>query len=333
MSAEDRAFLEKVMKEGIINEGERMQEILKLVTETMETWKKEQWAEGEAVEETVGLLQEVRDIVEQIDYARAFAALKGLPFLLGCAQERERVPPQVRATCLGILSTMIQNNPPIQKEFLEIGAIRTLSEVYFQEEEEATTKDVDGKIRVRLIQALSASVRSHDLAEGVFCQTEQAVSLLASGLGVGRDDTTPLALRRRSLFLLRALVTSDSSDRARMHRFAGCLVFVFDTFLTANQDDQLREMTLSLLQQVLEQKKCVNMVLHRKNSLVSLGVERVAALRALTGENREYAAVELDHWETIMVLLARAVPDEAEEAAVDPVLPADASASEQTLSG
>jgi hsp70-interacting protein len=330
MSPEDRAFLEKVMKEGIINEGERMKEILKTVTDTMETWKKEQWTEGEAVEGTVQLLLEVRDIVEQIDYARAFASMKGLPFLLGCAQERQRVPPQVRSTCLGILSTMIQNNPPIQKEFLELGAIRTLSEVYFLEEAEATTNDVDGKMRVRLIQALSASVRSHDLAEAVFCQTEQAVSLLASGLGVDRDDTTPLALRQRSLFLLRALVTSDSSDRARMHRFAGCLVFVFDTFLRATQDDQLREMTLSLLQQVLEQKKCVNMVLHRKNGLVSLGVERVAALRALTGKDREYAAVELDHWETIMVLLARAVPDEAEGVDIGLSPPADVTASKQT---
>lgn len=306
MSAEDKAFLELVMKEGIINEGDRMREILKTVTDTLTKWKSTPWTDSEA-EETEDLLQELRDIVEQIDYARAFAGMRGLPFLLGCAQEREHVAPSTRMLALGILATMASNNPPVQKELLELGAIRTLSEVYFAEEEDSEPSDSNGKKRARIMQALSAIIRSHDLAEAVFCQTEQAVSLLENGLGIDKD--VPTIVRQRSLFLLRALVTSDSADRERVLRFTRSLGYALDTFLAANQDDQLREMAVALLQQLLDQKKSVNVVLQRKNALVALGVQRIAALRALTGEEREFAAVELEHWESVVVLLARAVPD------------------------
>ena len=305
MSDEDKAFLEKVMKEGIINEGERMQEILKQVTETFTKWKTASWTDTEA-EETEDALQELRDVVEQIDYARAFASMKGLNFLIGCVQERQAMPPTTRMLALGIMATMAGNNPPIQKELLELGAIRTLSEVYFIEEEDEAN-DSSEKIRVRLMQALSAMIRSHDLAEQVFCQTEQAVALIESGLGLEKDIS--VALRQRSLFFLRALVTSDSADRARVRRFERSVGYALDTFTTPEQDDHLRAVTLGLLQQLLEQKNSVNVVLDRKNTLVARGVERVASLRALTGEEREYASAEVEQWESILVLIARATPD------------------------
>ena len=50
--------------------------------------------------------------------------------------------------------------------------------------------------------------------------------------------------------------------------------------------------------------------LERKTDLAARAVERVAALRALTGDDREYTATELELWESILVLLARATPDE-----------------------
>ena len=284
----------------------RSQEILKSVTDTITQWKDAPWTADQA-QVTDDALQELRDIVEQIDYARAFASMKGLPFLLGCAAERDHVPASTRMLCLGIIATMAANNPPIQKELLDMGAIRTLSEVYFAEEQQQQQQDANGKMRARIMQALSAMIRSHDLAEQVFCQTEQAVSLMESGLGLQKEE--PAVLRQRSLFLLRALVTSDSADRERVLLFAPCIGFVLDHFTDAEADSQLREMSLGLLQQILEQRKSVNVVLERKNNLVARAVERVAALRALTDDDREYAAVELELWESILVLLSRATPD------------------------
>jgi len=48
MSEEDRKFLETVMKEGIIDENDRMKEILKRVTNQIELWRRRQ---GDAQQE------------------------------------------------------------------------------------------------------------------------------------------------------------------------------------------------------------------------------------------------------------------------------------------
>ena len=100
MSEEDKKFLETVMKEFVINENDRMQTILKQVTDFMEIWKTTEAHTDEQEETDAALLQELRDIVEQIDYARAFAAMKGLQFLLGCVGEREHMPRSTRLSCI-----------------------------------------------------------------------------------------------------------------------------------------------------------------------------------------------------------------------------------------
>lgn len=336
LSAEDKAFLEKVMKEGIIDENERMKTILKEVTATIETWKQEAEANAgaesksattttqtfstqEQDDEMQDRLQELRDIVEQIDYARAFAAMKGLNFLLGCIQERQCIPRSMRGMCLGILATMCQHNPPVQKELLELGAIRILSDVFFIEHDERAVEgnDMDGQLRARIIQAISANVRSHDLAEAVFCQLEQAPRLIAFGLTGGTDnDAAPLALRQRTLFFLKALLTSDSSTRERVERFSGCIGYVLDAHMldlkdTDSSSPDIREQALDLVQQVLEQKLSVNAVLDRKDVLAATAVRRITEIRNLTdAEEQEYAAVEGAHWEKVLGLLARATRDE-----------------------
>jgi hsp70-interacting protein len=331
LSAEDKAFLEKVMKEGIIDENERMKTILKEVTAVIETWKQEAEANTDAntkpatfstpeqEDEMQDRLQELRDIVEQIDYARAFSSMKGLNFLLGCVQERRCIPKSMRAMCLGILATMCNNNPPVQKELLELGAIGILSDVFFIEHDEKENEnvgDADGQLRARIIQAISASVRSHDLAEAVFCQLDQAPRLIAAGLtgGCDRPADAPVTLRQRTLFFLKAVLTSDSSTRERVERFSGCIGYMLDARmldLTDTYTLEIRELALALVQQVLEQKWSVNVVLDRKDTLAASAVMRITAIRNLTvTEEQEDAAVELAAWEKVLGLLARATRDE-----------------------
>lgn len=336
MSPEDKAFLEKVMKEGIINENERMKTILKDVTAQMEEWRIIKYTEEEA-ERVEDLLQEVRDIVEQIDYARAFAAMKGSVFLLGCVQERGSMPKSTRVMCLGIMATMCQHNPPVQKELLELGAIRILSDLFFATHENALVEDENGVLRSRIIQAISANVRSHELAESVFCQLDQAPRLLAMGLGAADDNssndggasvvtaaqqttTTTDLVCKRALFFLRALVTSDTCTRERMHRFGACIVHAIDRIVLVAgsnvvvvDDSELVEMTLAMVEQILDQHVSVNAVLSRKDPIAAAAVRRVAAIRKLTGEDLDFAEVELGYWERILTLLARATPDTEEQ--------------------
>ena len=305
MSPEDKAFLESVMKDGIIDENKRMKEILNQVTDQMTKWKMEKWTEEE--EGTVeDLLQELRDCVEQIDFARSFAAMKGLEFLLGCAQEREHIPSSVRLLCLGTLATMSSNNPPVQKDLLEMGALKALSDVFFAEED----TDTNGKLRARVMQAIGAIVRSNPVGEVIFGQLEQSPTLVAAGLGMGTDDynATPFALRQRTLFFLRAIATSDIAETLTlMKRFQGALAWVCDHVVddTIETSGEIRETALGMIRAIMEQGSLRAPIMSRKSSLVALGVRRVSTLRKLDGEERDYAAVELEHWEALMVLLSR----------------------------
>lgn len=287
LSDSDKEFLEKVMREGIINEGDRMKTILEEVTAQFTNWKEKNNSTQEEEDQVSDLLQELRDIVEQIDYATAFCSLQGLPFLLGCVQETEVIPRSSRLACLGVLATLCQNNPDVQKQLLERGALQILSDLFF-----ATTDD--GELRSRILQAISAAVRSYDLAEAVFDQLEQSVALLEEGLA--DPSTAP-----RALFLLRALVTSDFSSPLRLRRFQSCILFVLDNFCGESADVNVREMALEMVQQILEQKISVNAILSRKNIMVATGVARVSELRKLKSDDN---AVELDLWEAVIQLLA-----------------------------
>ena len=329
MTDEDKAFLEAVMKDGIIDENERMKTILKKVTESLEAMK--QKAEGKDVKvplsekEIDELLLELRDIVEQIDYARAFAAMKGLPFLLGCANERDAVPRPVRIACLGILATMCQNNPPVQIELLNLGSIRILTEVYFAEYPEEPPseppEEANGHLRSKVVQAMSANVRNNELAEDVFCQIDGARRVLASALGLFSGQETlpppPVSLRKRALFFLRALIASDTATMARVRMFDNCISYVCDNFVSGAQDadPELREMSLGLIEQMLTQKCSVNAVLDRKDALGATGVRRVTEIRELQGEELECFNIELELWESILVLLASAQRDDESAAA------------------
>lgn len=345
MSDEDKAFLEAVMKDGIIDENERMKTILKEVTTSLEAMKENSDGKHAQVplneEEINELLLELRDIVEQIDYARAFAAMKGLPFLLGCASQRDVVPRSIRISCLGILATMCQNNPPVQAELLGLGSIRILTEIFFAEYPEVPPseppEESDGQVRAKTVQAMSANVRNNAMAEDVFCQIDDARRVIASALGLfsGQEalPPPPASLRKRALFFLRALITSDTSTMARVRMFNDCICYVCDNLVSDSQDAnvELREMSLGMIDQILTQKSSVNAVLSRKESLVATGVRRVAAIRELQGEERDFANIELELWEAVLVLLSRAEPDD-ESAAAPAMIEADKSGDTQTLS-
>ncbi|KAL7479111.1 hypothetical protein ACHAWX_000133, partial [Stephanocyclus meneghinianus] len=65
MSKADIEFLEKVIKEGIFDEGERVGEVLNEKVVGREEEKKKDISEDNMLD----MFQELQDIVEQIDYA------------------------------------------------------------------------------------------------------------------------------------------------------------------------------------------------------------------------------------------------------------------------
>ena len=112
------------------------------------------------------------------------------------------------------------------------------------------------------------------------------------------------------------MVTSDNADASRIKLFKPCIQYIIHKFLDPEMESnaEMREMALSMLHRLLDQKKCVNTILDLKQNLVALGVNRVSSLRSLEGEEREFASEELNLWELIIVELARAQRDEIREA-------------------
>jgi hsp70-interacting protein len=351
MSDEDKAFLEKVMAEGIIDESERMKFILKEFAKAMEYYKnntsREQLPTTEEKEEEppapppdeddlVDLLQELRDIVEQVDYARGFVNLRGCSYLLGSISAMTTttevaatttpsfvpvVPNGVRNICLGILATLAQNNPPVQKVLLELGAIKILSDI-FSLGEGGEVLATPPSTKTKIMQALSAIVRCYDLAEAVFEELPQAPLLMMQGL-----CSENASLRNKTLFFLGAFLTSDNATPARADKFRHAIAIIADTDSRYLRDDgnndgdnyysdavaiQLRESAVALLRQLLERRFAIALLLQRKQHLASLGIQRIQKLRKAEGEEAELTKTELTQWESFLVHLARAEPPEEE---------------------
>eukprot|EP01083_Nonionella_stella_P115060 340713_1 len=355
MSAEDKAFLEEVMKNGIIDEGQRMKTILsslvaylddillrnkkKINNDFTAASRDEDFVNSKSENlitenEALELLQELQDIVEQIDYARSFAAMGGIEFLIGCSDQRGIVSSAIRSASLAVLFTLNQNNPPVQYMMLEQGSIVKLLNLYFAEfppqqqqqqqqdgdgnvpENEDDIEVVDTSLRSKIVQAMASSVRNHDTAEQIFCMNADGIKMIESGLGLHfENETLPcpnLALKRKTLFFLQALVTSDSADAERVRMFTRAIQYAACNFLDPEKEgsQEIREMTLTMLLRILDRKQCVNSVLNMKSILVSVGVRRVAALRTLDGEEKEYIAEELNLWESLITDIARTPRDE-----------------------
>lgn len=355
MSDEDRQFLENVMKDGIVDEGKRMQTILSDVSVYLTSVVSEPSRDDEVPSENhmVELLEELQDIVEQIDFSRALMSLGGIPFLLGCASHR-RVPRPVRRQCLAVLATMAQNNPPVQDGLLRSqvvldhvdhsNGLSQLAQLFLEETAHAES-DADGSFRASVVKAISCGVRGHAVGEETFSQKLSAVlelGLGAKALVPSNDSTThttftpppplpPLNLRQRCLFLLQALITSDTSSYQRIKALELCVQKVIEDLLLVveeedndniNDDDpshhhrhlrqqDVKEVTLSMLLRILRQKHSVDAVLDVKNRLVHRAVTRVSELRrrATNHHSEDEFSTETQLWENLLVELSRATRD------------------------
>jgi len=349
MSEEDKKFLEEVMKNGIIDEGERMKIILRHLvtfldaikasdetpasssTSTKDVQEKLAMPPVEidiqknlSTKEIEQLLQELQDIVEQIDFAKSFMTLGGIPFLLGCASQTKAVPQSIRARCLAVLGTLNQNNPAVQYKMLEEGNIPKLINIFFAE---FLQTNPCTEIQARALQAMSCSIRNHDMAEKIFCMNQEGRKMIEAALGLyshileETEDSSkqPLptpsdAMRRKALFFFQALITSDSADSDRIALFANAIQYAATRFLDSSKEDNsdIRETTLSMLTRILDQKKYVNAILDAKTYLVDLGIKRISELRKFEGEEKEMIVEELRLWELLISQLARVVRDEVQ---------------------
>jgi len=327
MSKEDIEFLENVMKDGIIDEGERMKEILRKLTEALEDSLSEPISDEEKgkelmEDEMLDLFQELRDIVEQIDYARAFMAMGGIKFLLGCATTEGNVPKPIRKSALSVMATMCQNNPPVQLNLLEVGHMPQLIQLFFDFTPTDENGNVgDDSIREKVVQALSASIRGHSMAEHIFCKNEQGKLMLRLGLGVeaaiDESQVKPsIQLRKRSLFLLKALLTADEATLEQIDHFKSLILFICTHGInnTWEEEAEMREMGVKMLTRLLSEHNSPenlsavrSIIAPHKNTIASVGVNQIQEIRSLEegSDERDYATLELEAWEELLVALSK----------------------------
>jgi len=291
MSEEKRKFLEQVMNDGIVDPSKRLQELLAQLTIDLKDTSKE--------DSIIEALEEVRDICEQIDFARYFVNMNGLLFLLGCIAQIE-VAKSIRLECLKVLSTLAQNNPPVQQKLLESKGLDSLVGLYMTQSNE---NDPQGSFRTLILQALSCTVRGHAVGEESFCQSRVCRHVIELSL----NPESPLKVQRKGVFGLRALITSDLSSTQRVRDFSGCLNRCVE--LVEHQDVEVREASLGLLLQVLQQRNSVDGVMSHAEQLAVVGVQRIQEVRQMKDDDKELHEHELDLWETLLVEFAKKPTD------------------------
>lgn len=200
MSAEDRQFLENVMKECVVDEPQRMQDIMKRFVELLNA---NEAANEENVDEIVDKLQELKDIAGQIDMAQIFVKYGGIECLLKLL-ELEPLDTDARCGAAAAFGTICQNNHVSQQAVFESGGLERLVNIFLNAE--------SGALKAKVLYAISCLIRGHAAAEDKFVR-EFGERIFVS------VRATPIhsnaSLWTRALYLNSALLSSDTGSSTR----------------------------------------------------------------------------------------------------------------------
>lgn len=197
MSEEDKQFLERALKEGVKDEPARMQEIMAEVVSLLDTQGCA--AQGAHLED---VLEELRDITEQIDMARVFVRFGGLQCLMGLLESPEPLTVELRSVAAGVIGTLAQNNLEVQDAIFTQGTVDRLARLCLATDTAA--------LAAKVLYAISCIVRNHAAAEAHFI-LQHSAGLFTRALApksVG-GELPPPVLARRAVFLANALINSD----------------------------------------------------------------------------------------------------------------------------
>lgn len=238
ITEEDKEFLSNVMKECVINEVERMQQIAQILRgadprevfgatnendaeesitdiskeEIMPTPKKD-LDQNELALYKEGLLEELLTRVDQIDNAKTFVKwLHGIDLMKVLMDTSDR--PVTRGLAAEVLATLMQNNPEVQMQAVEDQTLPALYKLYdYGKTLEGSDRSL---VQAKAILAMSAMIRNHDLATGAFLHRGQDGR---SGIDILLDAAQPenaLKVQRKGVFLLRYFVSSSSARAEKL---------------------------------------------------------------------------------------------------------------------
>jgi hypothetical protein len=287
MTEENKKFLEKVMKECVIDEVERMKQFIEVLNggDAHEILKDASEdivgrLDGLGTEEGVeafhyDLLEYLQDLVENIDNANALKLIGGLPKVIAVYENRKG---RVQMMAVGTLGACAQNNPICQEEFAALGLLDKFL---------ASLNDEDPKFRLKVLGALSALIRGNAALETKFVAAPcNGIQMLCQLM-----NDADLKVKRKALFLIRALIFSqkETASQAREHGAVPQLIGMI-----GNEDVDLRESCVNaLLELSAADPEVAKMVQDPSSSLRQALQSRLEGLGKLTGEDAEMAQEEL----------------------------------------
>lgn len=201
MSEENRKWLEQALKEGVRDDVQRMGEIMQDIKDA----KKD-------IEHTETLIDELRDITEQIDMAGVFIKLGGLQFLIALLKTAEL---SLRPLIASALATLAQNNPAVQIAMVEACIPQQLARMYLGAHEMQTIEVKEGEETEGEGTGAGAAGSATDAASASALTTTSSSSSSSSTLP-RMASVPPLSPSWTSLYRLRLLQAISCIVRAHV---------------------------------------------------------------------------------------------------------------------
>ena len=234
-SKEDMEWLANAMADLVQDQPKRIKEILNELVKFMENpmidsviINNNDTNRKETSIDVISLLEEVRDIIDQVDMAQIFVKYGGIKCLMFFITN-EIITITVRSLAAVILAEISQNNLHVQEEANKLNIIPELCTHCLQ--------TINFNFAAKILFAISSIVRNNSDAEIIFRDSQMA-QIFTKGIESG-----DIPFMRRTLFFINYFVSSSSTIRTQLD---DCLIPNIYSLIYVDDVD-IREETLKLL--------------------------------------------------------------------------------------
>mmetsp|Transcript_1491 Transcript_1491/g.1912 ORF Transcript_1491/g.1912 Transcript_1491/m.1912 type:complete len:357 (+) Transcript_1491:210-1280(+) len=244
MDPETRKWLMEAIESQIVDPVEQMENILKVLKLEPQDSNEGKFNKEAYIKNKADALDELIEYVENIDLARDFNKVGGVPVILKLLDAEQEV---IRCKADEVLALVVQNHPELQEIVYKANGLDILMRHWKSE-------NCSDKEKTKLLLAISCLIRGSADGTKSFIGTHKGVALLLQTLGYAEGDpkdSQKLRLMRKVLFLLRYLLNAVPAIRA-----------VIATLVTSNlyplinhEDIDCRESSLKLIELIFEDPK------------------------------------------------------------------------------
>merc|ERR1712125_255057 len=173
-------------------------------------------------------------------------------------------------------------------------------------------EDTDSSIKSRIIQALSCIILGNTKAEEDICSNTTFISIIHDGIQDSQDES----LQKRCIFILQALVCSDTTSYTRITTFTNCINYIIESILLSSNNSlslEIREISLQFIYTILSQKvNIVHSIYEHKDDLIHHGTNMIKNMESIEDEEeKERLSVECNFWKDVILELQQLGEEES----------------------